>query len=64
MKLKNQFTINLDDGTAQAVEKLAKYYNRKPAELLRLLLLPSISDQWAKVQTIEHPENQAAFIRL
>lgn len=60
-KLKNQFTINLDEGAAALVQKLAEIYQRKPAELLRLLLLPQLCNEWAKVQRIEHPENRQPF---
>ena len=59
-KLNNQFCINLDDETAQQVEKIADYYQRKPAELLRLLLAPVLRNEWATIQRQEHPENQAA----
>lgn len=56
-KLKNQFTINLDDETAQKLEKLAELLQRKPAELLRLLVVPSISESWIK-WNLDQPENQ------
>lgn len=59
-KLNNQFCINLDDATAQQVEQIAEYYQRKPAELLRLLLAPVLRNEWATIQRQEHPENQAA----
>lgn len=57
-KLKNQFCINLDDATAQQVEAIAEAYQRKPAELLRLLLAPVLRNEWAKIQREEHPENR------
>lgn len=60
-KLKNSYCVNLDDESAQLVQKLADIYQRKPAELLRLLLLPQLSNAWAKVQAIEHPENRQPF---
>lgn len=59
-KLKNQYCINLDDATAQQVEKIAEYYQRKPAELLRLLLAPVLRNEWAAIQREQHPENQLA----
>lgn len=59
-KLQNQFTINTDDETAQQILKIAEYYQRKPAELLRLLLAPALRNLWANIQRQEHPENQAA----
>lgn len=59
-KLKNCYSINLDDPTAQQLETLAEYYQRKPRELLRLLLAPALRDLWAKMQQEQHPENKAA----
>ena len=59
-KLTKQFCINLDDATAQQVEQIAEYYQRKPAELLRLLLAPVLRNEWAAIQRAEHPENQTA----
>ena len=48
-KLKNQFTINLDDDAAQALQYIARIQQRKPAELLRLLAEPIIYKELAKV---------------
>ena len=59
-KLQNQFTINTDDETRAQIERIAEHYQRKPAELLRLLLAPALCNEWAKIQQQEHPENQAA----
>ena len=59
-KLTKQFTINTDEETAAQIEKIAEHYQRKPAELLRLLLAPALRNEWAKIQQQEHPENQAA----
>lgn len=56
-KLNNQYTLNFDNDIKSMIEKLADYYQRKPAELLRLLLIPSIMDQYAKLNIINHPEN-------
>ena len=56
-KLTSQFCINLDDDTAQMVERIAEHEQRKPAELLRLLLIPALRKKWAEIQTQEHPEN-------
>lgn len=58
-KLNNQFCINLDEDTAQMVERIAEHEQRKPAELLRLLLIPALRKKWVEIQTQEHPENQA-----
>ena len=57
-KLNNQFNINVDDDTAQMVERIAEHEQRKPAELLRLLLIPALRKKWVEIQTQEHPENQ------
>lgn len=59
-KLKNQYCINLDDDTAQMVERIAEHEQRKAAELLRLLLVPALRKKWVEIQTQEHPENQTA----
>lgn len=57
-KLKNSYTVNLDDDTAARLEALAKAQQRKPRELLRLLLAPVIFAEFLKLQRQEHPENQ------
>lgn len=59
-KLQNQYTINTDDETRAQIEKIAEHYQRKPAELLRLLLAPALRNEWAKIQQQEHPENNTA----
>lgn len=59
-KLNKQFTINTDEETARQVEIIAEYYQRKPAELLRLILAPALRNEWANIQKEQHPENQAA----
>ena len=59
-KLQKQFTINTDEETARQIELIAEYYQRKPAELLRLLLAPTLRNEWAKIQRQEHPENKTA----
>ena len=56
-KLTNQYNINVDDDTAQMVEKIAEHEQRKPAELLRLLLVPTLRQRWAEIQMQEHQEN-------
>ena len=59
-KLNKQFTINTDEETARQIELIAEYYQRKSAELLRLLLAPALRNEWAAIQREQHPENQAA----
>lgn len=60
-KLKNQFTINLDDETAQAVESLARITQRKPAELLRLLVVPQVFAKLSEAATIKTEMTPAHF---
>lgn len=57
-KLLHTYTINLDDDTSAMLEKIAQQLERKPRELLRLLLVPILCSEWAKLQRIEHPENK------
>lgn len=57
-KLDNNYTLHLDTETSDLIEKLALYYNRKPCELLRLILVPQLIQEWARVQSQEHQENQ------
>ena len=59
-KLNKQFTINTDEETARQIELIAEYYQRKPRELLRLILAPALRDLWAKMQREQHPENKQA----
>ena len=59
-KLTKQFTINTDEETAAQIERIAETYQRKPAELLRLLLGPALRAEWAAIQREQHPENQTA----
>lgn len=57
-KLTNQYNINVDDDTSALIEAIAEHEQRKPAELLRLLLIPALRRKWVEIQTQEHPENQ------
>ena len=56
-KLTNTYTINTDDNTAALIEAIAEHEQRKPRELLRLLLIPALRQRWAEIQRQEHPEN-------
>ena len=60
MKYSKPYTVNLDENTARQVELIAQRYQRKPAELLRLLLVPALCNEWAKIQKQEHAENNDA----
>lgn len=57
-KLTKQYCVSLDENTARMVETIAELYQRKGAELLRLLVLPAIRNEWAKIQREEHQENK------
>lgn len=59
-KLNNQYNINVDDDISALIERIAEHEQRKPAELLRLLLIPALRKKWVEIQTQEHPENQTA----
>ena len=61
-KNNNAITINVNDDIKKEIEILASYYQRKPADLLRLLLVPVIINEYAKIQRIAHPENSDAMI--
>ena len=59
-KLANCYSVNLDEESAQMIEAIAREQQRKPRELLRLLLKPIIKAEWIKLQRQEHPENNNA----
>ena len=59
-KLTNCYSVNLDEESAQMIEAIAREQQRKPRELLRLLLKPIIKAEWIKLQTEQHPENNNA----
>ena len=48
-KLNNQYTINMDDEYKKLIDILADSYQRKPAELLRLLLIPALHNEYIKI---------------
>ena len=56
-KLNNQYNINVDDDTSALIERIAEHEQRKPAEMLRLMLIPQLHQKWAEIQRQEHPEN-------
>lgn len=45
-KLNNPITLNFDDEYKKLIDILAQAYQRKPAELLRLLLIPVLHDRY------------------
>lgn len=57
-KLKYAITINLDEALYNEVKIIADYYQRRSADLLRLLLKPIIINEYAKIQRATHSENR------
>lgn len=57
----NQFTVNLTDEDAQRLNYLAKVKQRKPAELLRLILSPAILNEFIKQQREEQGNQEQEF---
>ena len=57
-KLKNSYSVNLDDDTADTLEALARELQRKHRELLRLLVAPVIRKEWERVNAEKFPENK------
>lgn len=62
MKKNNSYTINLDDEQAQELEELARLTQRKPRELLRLLVAPVISEELKKNKYSKMELKPAHFI--
>lgn len=60
-KYTNQITINLDDETAEALQKLAQLQQRKPAELVRLLVVPVIYKELAQAVNLGSTSTPAHF---
>lgn len=58
-KNNNAITINVSDDVRAEIDAIAEYYQRKPAELLRLLLVPVIVKEYADIMIKKHPENDA-----
>ena len=56
-KLNCCYSVNVDEETAQLIEKIAELEQRKPRELLRLLLKPALINRYAEIQKQEHQEN-------
>ena len=59
-KNNNAITINVTDDIKREIEIIAAAYQRKPAELLRLLLIPCITKEYAKLMKLQYSENQEA----
>lgn len=56
-KLLNSYCINFDDDYKKMIDILAETYQRKPAELLRLLLIPVLHDKY--INLISDSNNNA-----
>ena len=56
-KNNNAITINVNDELKSEIDYIAEYYQRKPAELLRLLLTPVVVNEFAKIMLKKHPED-------
>jgi len=62
MKKNKSYTINLDEEQAEQLEELARLTQRKPRELLRLLVAPIISEELKKVKYSKMELKPAHFI--
>ena len=51
------YTVNVNEEIAALIEAIAEHEQRKPRELLRLLLVPTLRQRWAEIQRQEHQEN-------
>lgn len=56
-KNNNVYTINLSDDLKNIITRLADYYNRRPADLLRLIITPALIDAYAVMQQQQHEKN-------
>lgn len=61
VKNNNVYTINLNDDLKGLITKLADYYKRRPADLLRLILTPALIDAYAVMQQHQHEKNGDAW---
>ena len=55
-KLDNSYTINFDEDYSKLIEELAQAYQRKPRELLRLLLVPILHDKYMELKQLQNKE--------
>ena len=62
-KLNNQITVNLSDADRDLLLKLCSAYNRKPAELVRLLLVPAMVDEYSLLMQQKHAQNREPWSR-
>lgn len=60
-KKTKHYTINLTEQEAELIERIALETNRRPAEVLRLLVLPPAFKWWRDFNNREHPENNDPY---
>ena len=58
MKNDNKYTINLNDDYKRLISLLSDYYQRKPADLLRVLIIPALHNAYAQMQRDQHDDNR------
>ena len=63
IKNNNAITINVNDDIKKDIDFIAAHYQRKPAELLRLLLEPVILNEFAQIMTQTHADNKNVMQR-
>lgn len=63
LKNDNPVTINLNDNLIELLDKLSSYYQRKPAELLRILITPVLINEYAHIMKVQHPENNTPMTK-
>ena len=56
-KLDNKYTINFDEDYTTIIEELSRAYQRKPRELLRLLLVPILHDKYMELKTLNKSQD-------
>jgi len=60
-KRNKHITVNLTTEEMTLLNRLCEIYERKPADLARILLNRVMLAEWGKIQVKEHPENAQPF---
>ena len=60
-KRQKHITVNLTEEENALLNRLCEIYERKPADLARILLNGAMLREWGKIQVKEHPENAQPF---
>lgn len=60
-KRSKHITVNLTTEEMTLLNRLCEIYERKPADLARILLNRVALAEWAKIQAKEHPESAQPF---